>query len=249
MKNTIRKILPKNLKEKLSDIRSFFNYEKSYSQCGEDLIVKFILRNVMGEKRNISYIDIGANHPMRLSNTYLFYKTNQPNGGGILIEPNPNLSDRLRKYRSKDKVLNIGISPNDKKEKMEFFMCEHDVLSTFSENEKNEYQKMGHKIIGSLQIDTIGINEVIQQNSIEKSGLDLMNLDVEGFDFEILNSMNFEAVRPKVIIVETIFHRSHLEQSKNQKIIDFLISKNYFIYADTYINTIFIDRNYWDTMK
>ncbi len=81
MKGLIKKVLPNSVKEKIGDIKSFFKYEKSYSQCGEDLIVKFILRDVMGEKRNISYMDIGANHPIRLSNTYLFYKTNRPNGG------------------------------------------------------------------------------------------------------------------------------------------------------------------------
>ncbi len=168
--------------------------------------------------------------------------------GGILIEPNPNLCRRLQKYRPKDTVLNIGISPNDTKSKMEFFICEHDVLSTFSENEKNEYEKMGHKIIGSIDVETIGVNEILIQNGFDKKGLDLMNLDVEGFDLEILSSMNFELCRPKVVIVETIYHRPHLEQSKNHEIIDFLLEKNYFIYADTYINTIFIDRNYWTSI-
>jgi FkbM family methyltransferase len=219
--------------------------KKSYSQCGEDLIVKYIFRNVIKEVKDITYIDIGANHPVRLSNTYLFYKTNKNEGGGILIEPNPNLVNRLKKYRPRDKVLNVGISPTNESNVMKFYICEHDVLSTFSEEEKNEYEKMGHKIIGTADIQTVNINKIIKDYGYDLNGLDLLNLDVEGFDLQILKVLDFNLVRPKVIVAETIFHRSHLEQSKNHELIDFLIQNDYFIYADTYINTIFVDKNYW----
>lgn len=242
-----KKILPISFKETISDLRARFNLDNSYSQCGEDLLVNFIFRNVMLEKKDIRYLDIGANHPIRLSNTYYFYKKNK-NIGGLLIEPNPNLAKRLKKYRPKDIVINVGVSPNKDSVKMKFYLCEHDVLSTFSEEEKNEYEKMGHKIIGTQDIQTVNINDIIHEYGYAESGLDFMNLDVEGFDLEILKVFDFSLVRPKVIVAETIFHRSHLEQSKNKELIDFLISKNYFVYADTYINTIFIDVDYWKSL-
>jgi FkbM family methyltransferase len=248
MKKLIKKLFSKNLLIFLIDIKEFLWHQKSYSQCGEDLLVNYILRNVMKKTGNITYLDVGANHPIRISNTYFFYKKNISKGGGILIEPNPSLYKRLQKYRSKDIILNIGISPNNRREELEFFLFEHDVLNTMSKTERDEYLKIGHKMVGSIMVQTVGIGEIFDKY-IGKDGVDLLNLDVEGFDLEILNSMNFTENRPKVIVVETILHRSHLEQVKNEKIINFLLSKNYFIYADTYINTIFVDKSYWITSK
>ena len=247
MIKNITKILPKTLKETLGDLKFFFSFNKSYSQCGEDLIINFIFQHVMSEKKDITYLDIGANHPITLSTTYYFY--NKKSGGGLLIEPNPNLVKRLKKYRPNDTVLNVGISPNEHSCKMKFYLCEHHVLSTFSEDEKKQYEKMGHKIIGTQDIQTLNINNILNEYGYVKNGLDLLSLDVEGFDLKILKVFDFSLVRPKIIVAETILHRPHLEQSKNSELIDFLISKNYFIYADTYINTIFVDTDYWKSIE
>jgi len=53
MKNWIRKFLAKK-------------FRISYSQLGEDILVSEILRKSSG----VSYVDIGANHPVFGSNTF-----------------------------------------------------------------------------------------------------------------------------------------------------------------------------------
>lgn len=60
--------------------------KKSYSQSGEDLIIKYIFDALGIEKP--SYIDVGAYHPYCLSNTSLFYELGSK---GINIEPDPML--------------------------------------------------------------------------------------------------------------------------------------------------------------
>jgi hypothetical protein len=48
-------------------------FEKvSYSQCGEDILIDFVFKQLKIE--NPSYLDIGAHHPFHLNNTYYFYK-------------------------------------------------------------------------------------------------------------------------------------------------------------------------------
>jgi glycosyltransferase involved in cell wall biosynthesis len=54
----------------------------SYSQCGEDIIIDFLLTWL--KIKNPTYLDIGANDPVKLSNTYYFYKKGSR---GVLIEP------------------------------------------------------------------------------------------------------------------------------------------------------------------
>src|SRR5690348_15604960 len=62
----------------------------TYAQCGEDVIVGFLLGWL-----NISeptYLDIGANDPIQYNNTYALY---QRGFRGVCVEPNPTLFERL----------------------------------------------------------------------------------------------------------------------------------------------------------
>jgi hypothetical protein len=77
----------------------FENYErKTYAQCGEDVIISFVLENI--RIVNPYYVDIGAHHPWNISNTALFY--NKGNDG-ILVEADPLLCQELEKERPRTK--------------------------------------------------------------------------------------------------------------------------------------------------
>ena len=85
----------------------FFNtyiksvFTNSFSQYGEDVIIDRLLCH----KKRGFYIDIGANHPDRFSNTKRFYVKGW---SGINIEPNPIIFKKFAK-RTRDVNLNIGI--------------------------------------------------------------------------------------------------------------------------------------------
>jgi hypothetical protein len=73
-----------------------------------------------------------------------------------------------------------------------------------------------------------------------------VSLDVEGLDYEILNSLDFERFRPQVFCLETLSFTEEKTESKLTEIIDLMHSKGYMTYADTYINTIFVDKAAWE---
>lgn len=76
IKKTVKYLLPKSVFEigYKTFIEPFkINYKKSYAQCGEDIILDIILN-----KPKVFYIDIGANNPIKQSNTMYFYNR----GGG-----------------------------------------------------------------------------------------------------------------------------------------------------------------------
>src|SRR5437868_840540 len=77
------------------------NAQRSWSQCGEDLILQYLLM-VLGIKTP-SYLDIGAHHPTYMSNTWLFY---QQGGRGVCVEPDPALYAEFPKKRPRDTHLN-----------------------------------------------------------------------------------------------------------------------------------------------
>ncbi|MHB8260645.1 MAG: FkbM family methyltransferase [Bacteroidia bacterium] len=212
--------------------------KKSFSQTGEDLIIKFLF-DAIGIK-NPSYIDIGAHHPYYLNNTALFYE----NGGkGINIEPDPSLFCLFPKYRKTDINLNCGISDNDGELMLNILNAP--TLNTFSDEEANRMvNENNFKIINRTSIKVYAINTVLKKYCNDVFP-DFMNVDVEGLDEKIIKSINYEKHKPTVICLETISYSETGHGIKNHDIIEFLKTKGYMVFADTYINTLFIVEDKW----
>ncbi|HTK33039.1 MAG TPA: FkbM family methyltransferase [Candidatus Paceibacterota bacterium] len=205
-------------------------YRRSYSQCGEDIIVNRILRDM--NVRSPFYIDIGTNDPIIFSNSYLFYKQGS---GGICVEPNPSLCARIKKKRSRDTVLNIGVGiENGTKD---FYLLSNDALSTFSQSEVQTEIAKGHTIIGKIPVSIQTINKII---SDAKREIDFLSLDIEGLDKMVLETLDFKKYRPKVICVETrSFGSSEYEARANLE--DLMKKNGYDNVGYTPINSIYAD--------
>lgn len=186
-----------------------------------------------------SYIDIGAHNPTNLNNTTIFYL----NGSrGINIEPDPTLFRRFESDRKSDTNLNIGIA--DKKGEMDFYFMSNPTLNTFSKDEVSKFEEFNYTVISTKKVKVDTISNVIEKYW-NNDFPDFMSLDVEGLDEMILKSINYEKSCPSVICVETISFSENGDGVKNKPIIEFLESKGYLLFADTYINTIFVKKDKW----
>ncbi|WP_299017205.1 FkbM family methyltransferase [uncultured Polaribacter sp.] len=210
----------------------------SYSQSGEDLIIKyiFLLRGI----NKPSYIDIGANDPFFINNTAIFYK----NGSrGINIEANPYLIESFKKHRKNDINLNIGIGA--KEDSLDFYIMNDVTLSSFSKDECESYIKTGkYNIEETKQINITTVETIINKYS---SGVfpDFLSLDAEGMDFDILKSINFKKSIPKVICVEAAEYSEVGTGARRSELIDFLVNKGYYEYANTNLNAIMVRKDFW----
>ncbi|WJS95140.1 FkbM family methyltransferase [Flavobacterium johnsoniae] len=236
MKTFLKKI-KRNLLAQTEE--SVNNFQKiSYSQSGEDLIVKYIFDNLGITKP--SYLDVGAHHPFYISNTALFYQ----NGSvGINIEPDPTLFKAFIRERKKDQNLNIGIS--NKEDVLDFFIISSPTLNTFSKEEAHNYQKEGdYKIerIEKIKVKTLSnvLNEFCKGIFPQ-----FLSIDAEGVDEVIIKEIDFEKNFPLVICLETISFSTTGNGIKNVELINYITSKGYLAYADTYINTIFVKKDQW----
>jgi hypothetical protein len=72
-----------------------------------------------------------------------------------------------------------------------------------------------------------------------------VSIDVEGLDFEVLSTLNLKKYRPPIICVETLQYSETREEVKDTRIAQLMFDNDYFVYGDTYINTIFVDRVRW----
>lgn len=214
----------------------------SYSQCGEDLIVDHIFMWLGIERPG--YLDIGAHHPKYLSNTYRLYSRGS---SGICIEPDPILFRRIARVRRRDVCLNIGIG-TDTRTQGDFYIMTSRTLNTFSKEEAERCQNFGSQRIESIvTIPLVPINEVIRKHC--KVMPNFISLDVEGLDFQILKTFDFDQYRPEVFCLETITFTENNTESKMEDMIDFMKARGYFVYADTYLNTIFVDAVAWGNRK
>jgi FkbM family methyltransferase len=205
----------------------------SYSQAGEDAVMAFLFNSL--NLSTISYLEIGSNHPKYCNNTYLFYVSG---GAGVCIEPDPFFFDMIKAARPRDKVLNIGVGLGDRN--AELFIFNDRGLNTFSAAEADYRSRIGNvKVKERKVVELKTINEIIADNFTKTP--DLVCIDIEGMDLPVIKSLDFVTHRPKVICIETVRYSNDNRKEKITEIFQFLESQSYIVYADTYINTIFVD--------
>lgn len=214
-------------------------YKRSFSQCGEDLIASYLLHCVLGIEKP-SYLDIGAHHPIDLNNTYLFYRETCQ---GVCVEPDPTLFQIIQKVRKRDECLNIGISGTDS-EFSEFYVFNPKILSTFSKAECDLLVAAGHKLEQILNVQLVPINEIMERYFCPWPNF--ISLDTEGLEIKILESLRFDKFRSEVFCIETVEHTS---EKKIPEISKLMLSNGYRVYADTFINTIYVEESVWNHRK
>lgn len=211
--------------------------KRSYSQCGEDLIVEYVFR-LRGIERP-SYIDIGANHPFSLSNTASLYERGCR---GINIDPNPQTIMLFNEHRPKDVNINVAIA--DKSGESDFFVMEDRTLSTLSIVERDHLVAHGLRQLEITKVRIMTLPDIIQ-NYCRSVFPDFMSIDVEGMELSILKSTDFEKSYPKVICVEIAEYSPIGAGGRRTDIVEFLTSKNYFEYAHTNLNAIMVRDDFW----
>ena len=198
-----------------------------YSQNGEDLILNRFLEN----KEKGFFIDEGAHHPIRFSNTYFFYKKGW---SGINIDAIPASMNNFNKIRPKD--INIGKGVGIKNNQLTFYQFNESALKTFCKEEAFSKNKHGYKIIKSNLITVDTLENILDKYMPENTQIDFLNIDAEGKDEEVLISNNWEKYKPNFILIEILREEDIDDTSSSIK--TFLKSKTYILINkifDTYI--------------
>jgi FkbM family methyltransferase len=223
-------------------IRTKIEYvSNTYSQAGEDTIVLSLFKSVGLEKP--TYLDIGVYYPDQCSNTHLFYKYGSR---GVCVEADKSLIPLIKELRPEDMILNVGIGIDEIRE-ADFYVFNDKGLSTFDKKEAEFRESLGTvKILEINKVPLRNINSVIREYF--NSYPDFLSLDIEGLDLEVLKTLDFKAYPIPAIFVETCtYSESHLKP-KNAAIFNFMMSVGYFVYADTYINTLFVNERWFMQM-
>ena len=216
-------------KERLK--RHYLDYS-FYGQHADDLVLAAIFSMIGLDKP--SYLDLGANHPFDINNTVTLYE----NGcRGINVDANEGLIELFNKLRPEDINLNYGIAGQGGGVLPFYKFGEYSGLNTFS---KDEAEKWGLPITEVVDIPVVSLDYIIEKYS---NGVfpDFLDCDIEGMDFEVLESFDLLNNGPKVICVEV--RREEIEMFD-----DMLHEKGYFRFCRLGENNIYVKNRYAEVL-
>ena len=169
---------------------------ESFSQEGEDLIVD----RIIGSGASGFYVDVGAHHPYRFSNTYLFYRRGW---SGLCIDPLPGMRAAFAAARPRDVALEIGIAEHAGTAR--YFMFNEPALNTFSEPLARERDGVGaYRIVEVRDIPLLPLASVLESHMPAGRRIDFMSVDVEGYDLQALRSNDWNRYRPRIVVSESL---------------------------------------------
>lgn len=213
---------------------------QSYAQLGEDVVVKKIFNTMKIEKP--TFLDIGAFHPFLLSNTALLYERGSR---GINVEPNPNRFSLFKVHRSEDINLQIGVTVDGGEQ--DYCIMSSDTLNTFSKEEAEKMVKQNKtlKWLHTIKRPTLTITELLKKHC---SGVfpDFLNLDTEGTEIALLESIDWSGSTPKVICVESAEYATKGAPLHRDEVDVLLNSHGYISMCQNFLNTIFVKKTLWE---
>lgn len=237
LKKILKHILSKPTIEKVVEFKfeHFDRYAlKSYSQEGEDMILRRLFEN----QPSGFYVDVGAHHPKKFSNTYYFYKKGWR---GINIDAMPGSMKLFSSVRPRD--INIEKAISDKKQVLTYHAFNESALNGFSKKLSDQREKNGnYSIQFTKDIETTTLENILNENLPKSQKIDFLSIDVEGLDFMVIKSNNFDKYKPRVILVEIL--GSRLCDIENDEISNYLKQYSYSVYAKSVTTIIFISDHF-----
>lgn len=167
--------------------------EGSYAQHGEDRALFSLLK---GSGNTCPYVDVGCNHPFKLSNTYLLYREGWR---GLCVDPLPRFVPLYKRWRPEDRYCNVAVGevPGE----LPFYEFESDVLSTLDGALASQYQAQGYRLRSRSAVRTARLDTVLEESGLQ-GPISLLSLDIEGHELPALRSLDLTRWKPELVCLE-----------------------------------------------
>lgn len=197
-----------------------------------------ILRKIFYKKEKGFYVDIGAYHPKKSSNTYYFYKKGWR---GINIDAMPGSMKLFNQLRKRDTNLEIPIGKDG--EEVRYYEFEDKALNGFESESliARNQSKPQNKLKKIHQLKTQSLNSILEAYLPKGQTIDFLSIDIEGQEAKALNLFNFNDFKPAWIVIEML--ECNIFNQKMDPVDLLLQSNGYFPRAKT-LNTVFYSRSF-----
>ena len=187
-----------------------------FSQEGEDLL----LRRMFPENHSGFFVDVGAHHPIRFSNTWILYLRGWR---GINIDATPGSMDLFRRYRPRD--VNVECAVSDRTDASCFHLFEEKALNTFDAALAARYVERGWPMLGKIELRPRPLASILAEHMPPGKGIDIMSVDAEGEDLAVLSSNDWNRFRPSVLVIEVL--DTPMAELSSHAAVRFLAGKGY----------------------
>ena len=194
------------------------------SQDNQD---KYLEENIFKGYKNGIFVDVGAHDGLSINNTLYFEKYN--NWTGINVEPIKTVYDKLLTNRPNCVNLNCAVCNEDGEKD---FLCNTGYTEMISGIKDNFDQRhlirllYENQVMGShtniIKVPTKKLETIFDENKI--THVNYLSIDVEGAEFEVIKSINFDKVFIDIIEFENNYNDISIP------IIKYLQDKNYFVF-------------------
>lgn len=202
----------------------------SYAQNGEDMILDWHLDGEVG-----FYVDVGAHHPKRFSNTYRLYRRGWR---GLNIDANPGSMRAFRRIRPRD--INVEAAVSSSSQKLTYYLFREPGLNTLDRSLALQHVGEGRPIVKEIGTVTVPLVELLERYVPPNTRIDLLTVDVEGLDFDVLSSNDWERYSPDYVLVECLDVLT-LDKVASNRVTEFLLDHHYSSVAKT-IHTVLYKR-------
>ena len=171
------------------------------------------------------FVEVGANEPLHGSQTWQF---EQAGWNGVLVEPQPELAERLRAVRRARIVAAACSSPANAGGRMTLF------LSGPHSSLKRDLVVTGVVPHGTIEVPARTLDDILIEAGAP-TPIDFISIDVEGHEVDVLSGFDVARWRPRLILIED--HVSSLATHR------FLMRAGYQLIRRTGLNGWYVPRS------
>jgi FkbM family methyltransferase len=207
----------------------------SFSQEGEDRI----LARLTEQQGPGFYVDVGAHHPTRFSNTALLYLAGW---SGINIDPTPGTQRTFAKARPRDVNLQVGVAREPTTATLHEFS--DPALNTFDARRAADLEATtDYRAVRTVQVEMLPLRAILDSHLPPGRAIDVLTVDAEGTDLEVLESNDWVRFRPRFVLAEWLGGVSLLDLPE-APLVAYLARQSYTPIART-VNTVFFVDDQW----
>lgn len=158
----------------------------SYSQEGEDILLKRILMDTFTIRG--TYVDVGCNHPYKMSNTALFYDRGWR---GVVIDPNPDFASEFLRLRPEDTFVNCGIG--EEEGESIYYQFSQSLFNTFSKEKAEKVSNGASELIKENKVPIRRLDDVLVEAWPQGKKIHFLSIDCEGYDDQVIATHDFKS--------------------------------------------------------
>jgi FkbM family methyltransferase len=206
---------------------------ENYGLTVEDKPIFEVYLDKLLKNDSFYFIQVGAHDGVRFDN--LYQKITAINCAGIVIEPLRKYFNRLKmNYEDYQNVipLNIALHPNEKEviihhvdfDKLSLLPPWSGGIGSIDSKHHNE-SIIQSKYMAKTKVKAMSFMNLVEKYNVKH--IDLLQIDVEGFDLAILKMVDFSKIKPKLIKYEYI----NLNKEKQEESFRLLKKNGYDVYV------------------